>query len=188
MAAIDLKLLVGRLNDLCRRALEAAAGHTLSRTHYNVEIEHWLLQLLDAAQSDAALLVRHFEIPADRLTAELTVALDRMKTRERRAPSLSPDLVGVAEGSLAARIGRTGCDGNPIGHLLWAMLADETISARLCARGTDCCAGSYPTLSVATSRHFSQTAPKTPGRAVSGRGTAGPDPPAVPLSIAIPSI
>src|SRR5437764_13823857 len=34
MAAIDLKSLVGRLNEPCRRALEAAAGLTLSRTHY----------------------------------------------------------------------------------------------------------------------------------------------------------
>ena len=40
MAAVDLKSLVGRLNETCRRALEAAAGLTLSRTHYNVEIEH----------------------------------------------------------------------------------------------------------------------------------------------------
>ena len=50
MAAVDLKSLVGRLNEACRRALEAAAGLTLSRTHYNVEIEHWLLKLLDSAR------------------------------------------------------------------------------------------------------------------------------------------
>ena len=42
---IELKPLIGRLNDVCRRALEAAAGLTLSRTHYNVEIEHWLIKL-----------------------------------------------------------------------------------------------------------------------------------------------
>ena len=53
MAAIDLKQLVGRLNDPCRRALEAAAGMTLSRTHYNVEIEHWLLTLVDRADGDS---------------------------------------------------------------------------------------------------------------------------------------
>ena len=40
MAAIDLKQLIGRLDDTCRRAFEAAAGMTLSRTHYNVEVEH----------------------------------------------------------------------------------------------------------------------------------------------------
>ena len=38
MVAIDLKSLVARLSSLCRRQLEASAGLTLSRSHYNVEI------------------------------------------------------------------------------------------------------------------------------------------------------
>ena len=58
MAAIDLKQLVGRLNELCRRALEAAAGMTLSRTHYNVEIEHWLLTRR-SCRRDIAAILRH---------------------------------------------------------------------------------------------------------------------------------
>src|ERR1700761_4231040 len=97
MAAIDLKSLVNRLNDICRRALEAAAGSTLSRTHYNVEIEHWLLQLLEAPQSDVALIARHFDLVPARLAQELNSALDRMKTGNGRAPSLSPELVAVAK-------------------------------------------------------------------------------------------
>ena len=52
MSSIDLRSLVGRLNDTSRRALEAAAGFTLSRSHYNVEVEHWLLKLADIAGSD----------------------------------------------------------------------------------------------------------------------------------------
>jgi hypothetical protein len=39
MVAIDLKSLVGRMNALTRRQLEAAAGLTLSRTHYNGKID-----------------------------------------------------------------------------------------------------------------------------------------------------
>jgi type VI secretion system protein VasG len=47
MPGVNLKSLVGKLNDTCRSALEAAAGLCLSRTNYNVEIEHWLLKLLE---------------------------------------------------------------------------------------------------------------------------------------------
>jgi type VI secretion system protein VasG len=43
MVAVDLRSLVAKIIDPCRRALEAAAGYTLSRTHYIVELEHWLL-------------------------------------------------------------------------------------------------------------------------------------------------
>ena len=49
--SIDLKALIGKLNEPCRRALEQAAGLTLSRTNYNVEIEHWLLKLIEIADA-----------------------------------------------------------------------------------------------------------------------------------------
>ena len=63
MATIDLKSLVGRLNEPCRRALEAAAGLTLSRTHYNVEIEHWLLKLARCRRmATSAAILRHYEV------------------------------------------------------------------------------------------------------------------------------
>src|SRR5215470_4956814 len=131
MPAIDLKLLVARLNEVCRRALESAAGSTLSRTHYNVEIEHWLLQLLDAPDSDFPLIARHFEIPADRLAGQLTAALDRMTTGNGRAPSLSPDLVRIVkEAWLLASI-EDGVTSLRSGHLISAALGDGGVGARL---------------------------------------------------------
>ena len=54
MATVNLKELVGKLNDTCRRSLEGAAGLCLSRTNYNVEIEHWLLKLLELPNTDLA--------------------------------------------------------------------------------------------------------------------------------------
>ncbi len=37
---VDLRSLIGRLNDRTRGTVEAAAGLCLSRTHYDVEVEH----------------------------------------------------------------------------------------------------------------------------------------------------
>ena len=48
MVAVNLKSLIGRLTETGRRQIEAAAGLTLSRSHYNVEIEHVLLKLIEA--------------------------------------------------------------------------------------------------------------------------------------------
>ena len=42
---VNLRSLIGKLNDTTRNALEAAAGLCLSRTHYDVEVEHYLLKL-----------------------------------------------------------------------------------------------------------------------------------------------
>ena len=42
----NLKSLIGRLGHICRNAMEAAAGMCMSRTHYEVEVEHVLLKLM----------------------------------------------------------------------------------------------------------------------------------------------
>ncbi len=52
--SVNLKSLIGKLNDATRGALEAAAGLCLSRTHYDIEIEHYLMKALDASDTDAA--------------------------------------------------------------------------------------------------------------------------------------
>ena len=130
MAAIDLKALVGRLNEPCRRALEAAAGLTLSRTHYNVEIEHWLLKLADAADGDIAAIMRHYEVDQARFNVDLNRALDRMKTGNARAPSLSPEIVDLAKQAWLMASVEHGLSRLRSGHLLWALLADETLARR----------------------------------------------------------
>ncbi|MBL6456916.1 type VI secretion system ATPase TssH [Belnapia sp. T6] len=128
MVAIDLKSLVGRLSSLCRRQLEAAAGLTLSRSHYNVEIEHLLLKLVETQGSDVNTLLRKQGIDSGRVIAEITRALDKLRTGNARAPSLSPDIVTwLREAWLLASLeGGTGKIRS--GHMLAALLADETLS------------------------------------------------------------
>ena len=48
---VNMRALIGKLNDPARRALENAAGFCLSRTHYEVEMEHYLMKLLDATSA-----------------------------------------------------------------------------------------------------------------------------------------
>src|SRR5262249_54011372 len=92
---INLRSLIGKFNPATRSATEAAAGLCLSRTHYNVEIEHYVLKLLDATDSDFAAIARHYGIDQSRLAGDLTRALDRFKTGNGRTPTLSPDLVDM---------------------------------------------------------------------------------------------
>jgi type VI secretion system protein VasG len=60
--AVNLKSLIGRLNDTSRNALEAAAGLCLSRTNYDVDIEHLLMKLVEAPDTDLARILRHYEV------------------------------------------------------------------------------------------------------------------------------
>ena len=130
MAAIDLKRLIGRLDDHCRRSLEAAAGLTLSRSHYNVELEHLLLKLAEGSGTDIATILRHYEVDQPRLFADLTTGLDRMTTGNTRAPGLSPDIVEVVRQAWLFASVELGSARVTSGHLLWALLADETLARR----------------------------------------------------------
>jgi type VI secretion system protein VasG len=126
--AIDLKSLVGKLDDACRRSLEQAAGLTLSRTNYNVEIEHWLLKLLEIQDGDLAKILPRFQVDIGRLTADINRAVDRFKTGNGRAPGLSPNIVTlVREAWLLGSIDLSAPQVRS-GHILLALLSDETLS------------------------------------------------------------
>jgi type VI secretion system protein VasG len=90
---VNLKALIGKLNSHARNAVEAAAGLCVSRTHYDVEVEHYLMKLLDDNDGDAAQILKHFDVDRARLARDLTASLDRLKTGNARTPALSPSLV-----------------------------------------------------------------------------------------------
>ena len=89
----NLKSLIGKLNEASRRAMEAAAGLCVSRTNYDIEIEHFLAKLLDGSDNDVALILKQYGVDNSRLTAELGRSLDRLKTGNARSPALSPQLL-----------------------------------------------------------------------------------------------
>jgi type VI secretion system protein VasG len=130
MVAIDLKSLISRLDDHCRRALEAAAGLTLSRTHYNVEIEHWLMKLAEGTDTDFAAIFRQYDVDHGRFVIDLNKGLDKMKTGNSRAPALSPEIVDLGKQAWLLASVEHGLSRIRSGHLLWALLADETLARR----------------------------------------------------------
>src|ERR1044072_1975039 len=87
---VNLKALIAKLNDETRAALEASAGLCLSRTHYDVEIEHYLMKLLDQTDGDCAAVLKHYGVDRSRLESEPTRSLDRLKSGYARHTALSP--------------------------------------------------------------------------------------------------
>ena len=128
MLHIDLKPLVGKLNETCRRTLEGAAALCLSRTNYNVEPEHWLFKLLETTDTDVAAALRHFEIDPSRVCKDVSRVLDGLKTGNARAPALAPDTVDLVRG--AWLVGSINFDAPKArsGHLLLALLSDDTLN------------------------------------------------------------
>ena len=127
MEQVNLKSFVAKLNDTCRRELEAAAGLCLSRTNYNVEIEHWLLKLLETPNTDIAALLRQFEIDPSRLGRDLTRVIDGFKTGNARTPALSPNIISLVREAWVVASIEYGSMRIRSAHLLCALLSDKSL-------------------------------------------------------------
>lgn len=131
MAAVDLKALIGRLDGTCRSTLEGAAGFALMRTHYNVEMEHWLSRLLAEANTDIPLILAHYGVELGAVERDIARSLDRLKTGNSRPPGLSPDIVETAKQAWLLASIEGGLSQARSGHLLWAMLSDSSLALKL---------------------------------------------------------
>jgi type VI secretion system protein VasG len=127
---VNLKSLVGRLDDTCRGALEGAAGLCLSRTNYDVEIEHILAKILEQDDTDLHKICRHYEVNVDRLSKDVSTALDRLKTGNSRTPGLSDRLPRWFQDAWLLASVDFGAARVRSGHLLLALLSNES-TARL---------------------------------------------------------
>jgi type VI secretion system protein VasG len=96
---VNLKSLIGKLNNPVRSALEGAAGLCLARTHYDIEIEHYILKLMDATDTDVSRIFYRFAVNQSRLSAELTRSLDKLKSGNARTPALSPSVLKMMTGA-----------------------------------------------------------------------------------------
>ncbi|WP_020475099.1 type VI secretion system ATPase TssH [Zavarzinella formosa] len=132
MPSISAKSLISKLNTTCRKALEASAGLCVSRTHYHVELEHWILKLVETADTDLALLFRQYGLDTNRVKRELNSAIDQFKTGNGRGgPDLSFEILdAIREGWILGSL-EFGATKVRSVFLLVAVLAERTLGQRL---------------------------------------------------------
>ena len=128
MSATNLKNLIAKLNTTCQQALEAAAGVCVARTHYNIEIEHWLLKLLGTENNDLLLILNHYGIVIDTLLQDLQNSLERLKTGNVRAPSLSQSVVDWCREAWLLTTLEYELSQTRSGILLLALLQDDSLA------------------------------------------------------------
>ena len=125
--SVSLKSLMSRLNDTCRMALEGALGLCLARTHYEVEVEHLFLKLLEKSDTDLDHILRHFEINGSRLTKDITQSLDRLKTGNARNPALSSQMIKMVQEAWLFGSLEFGSAKVRSGHLVIGLLSHESL-------------------------------------------------------------
>ncbi len=125
---VNLKSLIGRLNDTCREALEGAAGLCLSRTNYDVEIEHILAKLLEQNNTDLHRICNHYEVSVDRLAKDVNDSLGRLKSGNSRTPGLSDRLPRWFQDAWLLASVDFGAAHVRSGHLVAALVTNDSLA------------------------------------------------------------
>jgi type VI secretion system protein VasG len=137
MMQVDLKSLIARLSPSLKAALESSAATAMSNGHYTVEVEHWLLKILDSEQSDLAEVLKLEGINPQEAKRQLENAVQEFKGGNSRAPSLSPLLVDCAKSAWLLASVNHGLGQTLSSHLLAAVLSDD-IARRQLPEGAQC--------------------------------------------------
>ena len=129
--SINLKTLIGKLDDTCRAAATRAAGLCVSLGQYEVDIEHLFLALLEQPACDVAVIARRCGVSIERLEADLHAEVAGFRSGNTRTPVFSERLPKLFEhawliASLDLRAGQQA--GIRSGHLLQALLSSPELA------------------------------------------------------------
>ncbi|HVG08942.1 MAG TPA: type VI secretion system ATPase TssH [Thermoanaerobaculia bacterium] len=123
----ELKTLIGKLNPVCRRGLETAAALCVGQTHYNVEVEHLLLKLLDLPATDLGPVLRYYSVDPSELTRQLTQAMERFDRGNGRTPAMSPQILRLLREAWSLSSLHLEAPAIRSGALLLALYEDDTL-------------------------------------------------------------
>jgi type VI secretion system protein VasG len=124
----NLRAIVAKLNDTVRGTLDGAAGLCMARTHYDVEVEHFLTKLLDTSGTDFAGILQHFGVDKARLAGELGRSLDKLKTGNARTPAFSPSLFRMLREAWTLGSLEFGAGQVRSGTAILALVSDDELS------------------------------------------------------------
>jgi type VI secretion system protein VasG len=121
--------LIAKLNATSRLALDDASKLCAKRTHYEVDIEHYLLKLAETPGTDVSFILRNFEINSSRVSRELTLALDRLKSGNSRTPWISQRIVKLLSEAWSLGSLEYGATQIRSGFILAALLSSESLAS-----------------------------------------------------------
>jgi type VI secretion system protein VasG len=143
---INLKTLIGKLNDTTRAAATRAAGICVGFGQYEVDIEHLFLALLEQPDSDFVVAAGQSGISLAAFETDMRREVERLPGGSTRTPVFSRHLPVLFEHAwLIASLGSAAPGREQrirSGHLLLALLTEPGL-AQLAHRASDCF-GDFP--------------------------------------------
>ena len=127
----NMRALIGKLNPTTRQVLEGATGLCVSRTHFSVEVHHYLAKLLESGNTDASRIFRHYGVDTSKLGRELQVALDKIKRGNTGGPAMSETVMEMLQDAWTVGTLDYGAQSIRTGLTVLALTRDEELSQRV---------------------------------------------------------
>ena len=123
----ELRTLILRLDGETRAAMERAAELCAQQTHFSVDPEHLLIELIRDASGSFAGLLAHYKVSVSRTQEQLQASLDQLKRGNGRTPVLSEHLPLLLERAWVIASMQLGDTQIHAGCVLLAALESDTL-------------------------------------------------------------
>jgi len=97
MADISLDAVAGKLNRVGYEAFFKALRQAKGAGNRNVELAHWLFQILQAERTDVSLTADHYKIDRGRLITDITAVVNGFKKNETEMPAVSNTVMDILD-------------------------------------------------------------------------------------------
>ena len=97
MSEISRMALFGKLNRVAYKAIEGATVFCKLRGNPYVELEHWVMQIVQAQDSDWHRIIKHYQVDMAVLARDITTALDRLPRGSTSITDLSSHVEEAVE-------------------------------------------------------------------------------------------
>lgn len=128
---MEFEKLVKNLSDESKATLESAIASASSRSHYQIELEHWLEQALINEEPDIVGILKHFGVDLDRALQEVERSLESSKTGNDGFPKISPDVVRLLFEAWMLASSQFACVNVRPVHIFFAFLDNSTLKVKL---------------------------------------------------------
>ncbi|MFL2917553.1 MAG: type VI secretion system ATPase TssH [Thalassobaculaceae bacterium] len=93
----DVKMLITKLNPLCKKGLQEAAQLCVGQSNFYVELEHLLSKLVSSRKSDIQEILKAYDVNLASFEAQITTSIETFKRGAGRTPTFAPTIPTVLE-------------------------------------------------------------------------------------------
>lgn len=128
---MEFDQLINHMSAECKDLFERAVATASSRSHFSVDLEHWLWQVLDQQDNELIPVLQHFNVSQEHLLADIQDAMEALKTGNEGFPKISPDIARLLfEAWMIASSQYSLLEIRPI-HVLLALIENDVLRIRI---------------------------------------------------------